>query len=462
MELMIDFSQHLPKHMIPPYRKMVSLLTQTVPEFTRGSAMLTQGRNGQFHLKVYDKIKGNQLLGRKIDYFPEEGKNHMISIPIQENKPSQRYKNPKNITMVGFDRYPANQIENAQLDDILKHHGLIINRTEDIYSEVFLTGKKKVRMDLCNGSEIPRNLHIEFTNQDGYKRSATIRTYYYDQPYFCNRCSLTHVTKCPKLLEDQEIKVRMNEQKKDKQQITMVGDSNFRCINENSIMASVTSITGGKIGHICNQINYVDVSKSSNIVLSSGQNCLNDADTFSKDDWEKKTNAEIDRYEKLAKKLKNEGKNVFILGIPPTPITQMSKETTSARTWINKKLSQISQQSMQEKKNTGKGIISYICEEDGNYNETTDFTDERHLSELAVNRMLSTLNNILPNGQKLYDPSLTDKPTGKPYRACYGTYPVGCQVCTSVGHNELTCSYVVGNKRNLSTGSESDSKKTKK
>ena len=74
MELMIDFSQHLPKHMIPPYRKMVSLLTQTVPEFTRGAAMLTQGRNGQFHLKVYDKIKGNQLLGRKIDYFPEEGK----------------------------------------------------------------------------------------------------------------------------------------------------------------------------------------------------------------------------------------------------------------------------------------------------------------------------------------------------------------------------------------------------
>ena len=40
--------------------------------------MLTQGRNGQFYLKVYDKIKGNQLLGRKIDYFPEEGKNHMI------------------------------------------------------------------------------------------------------------------------------------------------------------------------------------------------------------------------------------------------------------------------------------------------------------------------------------------------------------------------------------------------
>ena len=117
---------------------------------------------------------------------------------------------------------------------------------------------------------------------------------------------------------------------------------------------------------------------------------------------------------------------------------------------------------MQGKKNTGKGIISYISEEDGNYNENTDFTDERHLSELAVNRMLSTLNNILPNGQKLYDPSLTDKPTGKPYRACYGTYPVGCQVCTSVGHNELTCSYVVGNKRNLSTGSESDSKKTKK
>ena len=84
MELMVDFSQHLPKHMIPPYRKMVSLLTQTVPEFTKGAAMLTQGRNGVFFLKVYDKIKGNSLIGRKIDYFPDEDRNASVTVLIQE------------------------------------------------------------------------------------------------------------------------------------------------------------------------------------------------------------------------------------------------------------------------------------------------------------------------------------------------------------------------------------------
>ena len=112
-------------------------------------------------------------------------------------------------------------------------------------------------------------------------------------------------------------------------------------------------------------------------------------------------------------------------------------------------------------KTPGKGFISFISQEDGNYNESTDFTDERHLSELAVNRVLTTLDNLLPNSQKLFDIEMKDKPTGKPYRNCYGTFPIGCQVCTSVGHNESTCNYITGNKRNLSQGDESDSKKTK-
>ena len=105
--------------------------------------MLTQGRNGIFYLKVFDKVKGNSLIGRKINFYPDDEKNTVVSVPIQEKKVSQRYKNAKNITLVGFDRFPANQVENSQLDEIFKRHGTIINNTEDIYSEVFLTGKKK-------------------------------------------------------------------------------------------------------------------------------------------------------------------------------------------------------------------------------------------------------------------------------------------------------------------------------
>ena len=461
MELMVDFSQHLPKHMIPPYRKMVSLLTQTVPEFTKGAAMLTQGRNGVFFLKVYDKIKGNSLIGRKIDYFPDEDRNASVTVLIQEKKQvNQQYKNAKNITLVGFERFPANQIENHQLDEILKKHGNIINKTEDVYSDVFLTGKKKVRVDLCKGFDLPRIFHIEFTNTDGYRRSATIRTYYTDQPYFCERCQATHVTKCPKILEDLEKKARTDEKKKERQTVRMIGDSNLRCVNENGVMANVTAITGGKIGHICNQIQYTDLNTTNSVVLSAGQNCINDIEAFTRPEWEKKTNKEIEKYEKTAKKLKNEGKNVFLLAIPPAPITQVSKESKSARNYINEKISGISQRSMKDK-TPGKGLISFISQEDGNYNKSTDFSDERHLSELAVNKVLTTLDNLLPNGQKLFDINLKDKPTGKPYRGCYGTFPIGCQVCTSVGHNENTCSYVTGNKRNLSQGDESDSKKPK-
>ena len=99
----------------------------------------------------------------------------------------------------------------------MEKHGNINNKTEDVYPDVFLTGKKKVRLDLCRGSDIPRIFHIEFTNADGYRRSATLRTYYQDQPYFCERCQATHVTKCPKILEDLEKKQeRMRRRRKNK------------------------------------------------------------------------------------------------------------------------------------------------------------------------------------------------------------------------------------------------------
>ena len=46
--------------------------------------MLTQGRNGVFFLKFYDKIKGNSLIERKIDYFPDDDRNTSVTAIIHE------------------------------------------------------------------------------------------------------------------------------------------------------------------------------------------------------------------------------------------------------------------------------------------------------------------------------------------------------------------------------------------
>ena len=111
-------------------------------------------------------------------------------------------------------------------------------------------------------------------------------------------------------------------------------------------MATVTSITGGKIGHICNQIKHEDLTKIENVVLSAGQNCLNEIRAIGKDVWQKKTLAELKVYEAVVKDLADKGKKIFLIRVPPTPITQNSKESKEGRNFINNKLAEISQNAM--------------------------------------------------------------------------------------------------------------------
>ena len=105
------------------------------------------------------------------------------------------------------------------------------------------------------------------------------------------------------------------------------------------------------------------------------------------------------------------------------------------------------------------GMAAFIYENDGNYNANTDFSDERHLTPLAVERMLYKLDEILPANQKLKKTILKERSTGKPYRGCYGTYPVGCSFCTRLNHDEDGCEVKNGSnqdskKRNLSSESQ--------
>ena len=74
MDLQIDFAAFLPQMYLPTYDKVISLLTQTVPDFPRGGAMLTRVGKGVFSIKVYDKTKAEKLLGKKIEYYYEGDK----------------------------------------------------------------------------------------------------------------------------------------------------------------------------------------------------------------------------------------------------------------------------------------------------------------------------------------------------------------------------------------------------
>ena len=460
MELQLDFSSHLPEHLTPGYDKVVSLLTQTVPQWPRGAAMLTRERKGIFNIKIWDKSKAALLLGQKVEYYYEGDKSSKkVSVKIQERPKNMRYKNPKYVTMMGFDRYPAEKISNEQLDTILSNYGSLIVRTQDVFADVFLTGKKKARIDLNKDLDIPRDMFAEFSGEDGKKFSITIRTYYKEQPYLCKRCRVNHVGDCPEWVAQKLENERVKKVKLENSKTVLIGDSNFRCVNERGVMASVTAVTGGKIGHICNQTNFENLEKIENVVLSAGQNCLNDVEEVEKENWEQRTTKEVYKLETTVKGLVDEGKQVFLFPVPPVPMATASKVSKEARSFINKKIAAMVQK-VSAKQSPGSGKVTILQENDGNFTASTDFVDERHLSPLAMEKRIGQLDEILPTGNKLKTTILGEHSTCKPYGGCYGTYPVGCMFCTELNHNETECP-VKNKKINLSSNSKEQGGKNK-
>ena len=453
MELQLDFGSQLPQHLTPSFNKVVSLLTQTVSEWPRGSAMLTKEDKGIFAIKVWDKVKGDKLLGKNVVYYYEGDKSSKkVQITFQEKPKYLKYINPKYVTMTGFHKFPLNQINNEQIDKVMQNFGKIIVPTQDVFADIFLTGKKKIRIDLDQSKDIPRDLFVEFISEAGKKHSVTLRCYYRDQPYTCKRCSEKHIGDCPVWENEKMENERVKKIKEQKTKTTMIGDSNFRCINERGIMATVTAITGGKIGHISNQLKFENLSAIENVVLSSGQNCIQDIEELEKERWEKRTLAEIAALESEVSSLMSQGKKVFLLSVPPVPATTSTKQRKEARGFINKNLSGLVQR-LAKKSTSGKA--AFIEENDANYNPATDFTDDRHLTPMAMERLISKMDEIMPENQKLKNEDLKERPTCEPYRGCYGTYPIGCSFCTGLMHGEGTCRVKQGlDKRNRSSGSQ--------
>ena len=156
----------------------------------------------------------------------------------------------------------------------------------------------------------------------------------------------------------------------------------------------------------------------------------------------------------MVKNLTVKGKKVFIMSIPPTPIATSSKEWKEALRFINSKLSEMVHRII---KSTKSGMAAFLEDNDGNFNSATDFTDERHLAPIAMERLISKLDELLPETQKLKNINLKCQATCLPYRWCYGTYPIGCNFCTQTNHNEMVCAIKHGKeKRNRSTGCQEE------
>ena len=61
-------------------------------------------------------------------------------------------------------------------------------------------------------------------------------------------------------------------------------------------------------------------------------------------------------------------------------------------------------------------MVAFIDENEGNYNKAQDFQDERYLTPMAIERLVSKLDEVLPETQKLCNPQLKGKTTTRPYK----------------------------------------------
>ena len=76
-------------------------------------------------IKVYDKARGEKLIGQKVEYFHEgDRSNKSVQVKIEERPEIFKCKNPKYITLVGFNRYPAESISNDTMYKIFQNFGI--------------------------------------------------------------------------------------------------------------------------------------------------------------------------------------------------------------------------------------------------------------------------------------------------------------------------------------------------
>ena len=95
----------------------------------------------------------------------------------------------------------------------------------------------------------------------------------------------------------------------------LIGDSNLRRVNEKAFYVKTDCATGAKIGHVANNLEYVDRKEHDLIVCHMGQNNVLHNEKINMDEWQKQIQYEVNN---LKNKLTNLKKSV-IVGVPPAP-----------------------------------------------------------------------------------------------------------------------------------------------
>ena len=127
------------------------------------------------------------------------------------------------------------------------------------------------------------------------------------------------------------------EERKKTVRTNMIGTSNMRLVDEESLTTDVTCIPGARIGHIANQLTVTDVEDTDTIIVVAGCNNVEDSilEQQQLEEWEQQTTKELAQMENAVHDLAKEGKEIVLVNMIETPAVHSSDTTKAQRDIIN-------------------------------------------------------------------------------------------------------------------------------
>ena len=265
----------------------------------------------------------------KLKMKDENGKN-IREIGLEEpnkHRPKGTNNSYQNGTLITIEGACENGLEEESNEDIREYFsecGVVVKEAwfSTYKGSKQLNGNRSLVLELTPGLSIPRTVfyvgpHTEIKGK--------LRVFYKGQPY-CFKCDTTHEQICPKKVEE---RVKEEEERLDREVKTktlIMSDLTLKMANQKAMNAGIICISGGKIGHINNSMNYnPDILKYDNIVMIAGLNSIDLGDTP-----ESERQQIFDQLKETGKFMKEEVKSnptkkLFLVAPVPEPIEDATK-----------------------------------------------------------------------------------------------------------------------------------------
>ena len=294
-------------------------------------------------------------------------------------------------------------VSNEELTDFFSRYGTIVKPVHQEIQSGIYTGHRTFQIRLERQTEIPRWCEVEIpdaTNPETIKAKGELNVRYRGQPWYCKRCGIHHKGGCPLAMRERKEKKARREERKKTIRTNMIGTSNMRWMDEESLTSDVTCIPGAKIGHIANQLTVTDAANIDTIIVVAGCNNVDDAviEKEQLDEWEQQTAKELAEMENAVCDLAKEGKEVVIVNMIETPAANSSDITKAQRDIINEGF-----EHLKRKVNSKMGGKQHVKNMTTPTHDESDYDDRLHLSIEGTAKLVANISTFLEN---------TDTPNG--------------------------------------------------